>query len=715
MKMRKWILVLAGLLISAGAQARVLAVPYPDIGSIQDAHKAAFFMPQTYLSPLVRGDVICDLTTGVATGVGAGTCVAHPATCNGTADDAQAFADFMTWANLTWQAAHTGLVELFIPSGKTCMLKTDVSLTASSFDPGCATPATYGFNCSWVSGRFSKGIRKFLLNFTGSSVNADGVTVFFFLAAGDGVCHHGIGDANGCSARTATASTGATSVTLLNTSLCSRFTVGNYVIMSGYDVQGQFSATSAFGYPPNPAFYDYAVVTSTASCAGSGVINLDRALTNDYKSTWPSNCPGGLGEADCGGPATLYALPFWWNTEVEYRGGTFNDGPNQTGGGGRSMTFRSITWGGSGACTPPSQSIDWTVIGGDWSICTLEMDKIVTNASFQGALVNRLDHQSMSPRYVTITSGSTVGTVSGTPRDFRISNSTISSAGSIGLGPTGFGRADYFSSTNSVVNSSPATNGASESGTVSAGVWPISGQAGGPYNATMTGGVITIPNTHGAVTWAVPGSNIVFAYSGVESTSVYQVSDVTQDVTNQYVTTNCVGVNTVCGVGGGLPVSSGSLLVRSHPAPKFTCSGGSGGTFWSAVCNGPANVPIYSYQKYTADVSIYNRTGTLMLPDPKVKCPATGFAKSCHSPIVTKCTCPKFVHIRGKDPQTGADVDKHGCVDSFLPMLLLENAQMSRQTAAAVESFRNEIVQAERDKQALLAQFTNARGITVVK
>lgn len=105
-----------------------------------------------------------------------------------------------------------------------------------------------------------------------------------------------------------------------------------------------------------------------------------------------------------------------------------------------------------------------------------------------------------------------------------------------------------------------------------------------------------------------------------------------------------------------------------------------------------------------------------MLPDPKVKCPATGFAKSCHS-IVTdpKCACPKFVHIRGKDPQTGADVDKHGCVDSFLPMLLLENAQMSRQTAAAVESFRNEIVQAERDKQALLAQFTNARGITVVK
>jgi len=83
-----------------------------------------------------------------------------------------------------------------------------------------------------------------------------------------------------------------------------------------------------------------------------------------------------------------------------------------------------------------------------------------------------------------------------------------------------------------------------------------------------------------------------------------------------------------------------------------------------------------------------------MLPDPKIKCPATGFAKSCRA-IVTKCDCPKFVTIRGRDPQTGADVDRSGCVDGFLPLLLIENAQMSRQVGAAVESFRNEVVKAE--------------------
>lgn len=91
------------------------------------------------------------------------------------------------------------------------------------------------------------------------------------------------------------------------------------------------------------------------------------------------------------------------------------------------------------------------------------------------------------------------------------------------------------------------------------------------------------------------------------------------------------------------------------------------------------------------------------LPDEKVKCPATGFAKSCRA-IVTKCDCPKFVQIRGVDPQSGEEVDKWGCVDSFLPMLLIENSQQQRQTAAAVESFRNEMVKAnETGQQVLLA------------
>jgi hypothetical protein len=82
-----------------------------------------------------------------------------------------------------------------------------------------------------------------------------------------------------------------------------------------------------------------------------------------------------------------------------------------------------------------------------------------------------------------------------------------------------------------------------------------------------------------------------------------------------------------------------------------------------------------------------------MLPDPKIKCPATAFKRTCRD-VLSECDCPKFVSIKGTDPQTGAVVDRHGCVDSFLPLLLIENAQVSRQTGAAVESLRNEIAKA---------------------
>lgn len=96
-----------------------------------------------------------------------------------------------------------------------------------------------------------------------------------------------------------------------------------------------------------------------------------------------------------------------------------------------------------------------------------------------------------------------------------------------------------------------------------------------------------------------------------------------------------------------------------------------------------------------------------MLPDPKVRCPATGFARSCRE-IIAECDCPKFVSVRGRDPQTGADVDRAGCVDSFLPLLLIENAQVSRQTGAAIESFRNEVVSANaravQEREAALLQ-----------
>lgn len=57
--------------------------------------------------------------------------------------------------------------------------------------------------------------------------------------------------------------------------------------------------------------------------------------------------------------------------------------------------------------------------------------------------------------------------------------------------------------------------------------------------------------------------------------------------------------------------------------------------------------------------------------------------------------CAWFTCLRGTNPSTGAEVDEWMCAVSALPMLQIEVAKEARQGAAATESFRNEMVQAQ--------------------
>ena len=54
--------------------------------------------------------------------------------------------------------------------------------------------------------------------------------------------------------------------------------------------------------------------------------------------------------------------------------------------------------------------------------------------------------------------------------------------------------------------------------------------------------------------------------------------------------------------------------------------------------------------------------------------------------------CASITQVRGTNPKTGEEVDEWECAVKWLPMLLIENSQQQRQSGAAVESFRNEIV-----------------------
>jgi hypothetical protein len=59
--------------------------------------------------------------------------------------------------------------------------------------------------------------------------------------------------------------------------------------------------------------------------------------------------------------------------------------------------------------------------------------------------------------------------------------------------------------------------------------------------------------------------------------------------------------------------------------------------------------------------------------------------------------CAWFTRVQGVDTNTGNQVDEFQCAIAWMPMLLIENSGQQRQTGAAVESFRNEMVRVKRN------------------
>lgn len=80
----------------------------------------------------------------------------------------------------------------------------------------------------------------------------------------------------------------------------------------------------------------------------------------------------------------------------------------------------------------------------------------------------------------------------------------------------------------------------------------------------------------------------------------------------------------------------------------------------------------------------------------KPNCPLDSF-KPCR-----QLECAWFMKVRGTNPNTGQEVDDYGCSVAWLPVLMIENSQQQRQTGAAVESFRNEMVKANENSQHVL-------------
>jgi hypothetical protein len=75
--------------------------------------------------------------------------------------------------------------------------------------------------------------------------------------------------------------------------------------------------------------------------------------------------------------------------------------------------------------------------------------------------------------------------------------------------------------------------------------------------------------------------------------------------------------------------------------------------------------------------------------------------------------CSWFTQIRGMNPNTGKEIDEWACSIAWMPILMIENSQQQRQTGAAVESFRNEMVKSnETSHQILIAAATQKTPTT---
>lgn len=85
---------------------------------------------------------------------------------------------------------------------------------------------------------------------------------------------------------------------------------------------------------------------------------------------------------------------------------------------------------------------------------------------------------------------------------------------------------------------------------------------------------------------------------------------------------------------------------------------------------------------------------------PKNGCPLHNF-EPCK-----QLDCAWFTQVRGTNPNTGAEVDEWACAIAWLPVLMIENSQQQRQTGAAVESFRNEMVKNNEASYKLIAHQT---------
>lgn len=84
-----------------------------------------------------------------------------------------------------------------------------------------------------------------------------------------------------------------------------------------------------------------------------------------------------------------------------------------------------------------------------------------------------------------------------------------------------------------------------------------------------------------------------------------------------------------------------------------------------------------------------------MAKDAKIICPMMGGQECVEDGAIRNgelVKCRFWITVQGKHPQTGEVVNNGDCAMAWMPVLMIENSKVNRETGAAIESMRNENV-----------------------
>ena len=102
-----------------------------------------------------------------------------------------------------------------------------------------------------------------------------------------------------------------------------------------------------------------------------------------------------------------------------------------------------------------------------------------------------------------------------------------------------------------------------------------------------------------------------------------------------------------------------------------------------------------------------------MAQDKKIICPMMGGECVEDGAIRNNelVACRFWVNVQGQNPNTGETINHFDCAIAWMPVLMIENSNQQRQTGAAVESFRNEMVKNNEINTKVLIETTKQKFI----